>query len=100
MLTIAAIAALALSGSLPTLDDSTLRDAQYSVLFARDPAHMGDEPHLRHEVDACGLDDDTLVTLDCAIWAELAIREDRATDARMASIGAIGSFDMALPLAA
>lgn len=89
MLTIAAIAALAVSNALPTLSDEALKDAQYTVLFARDPAHLGDEPHLRHEVDACGLDDDALVDLERAVWAELAVREDRSVTARLDTLAAI-----------
>lgn len=100
MLTVAAIAAMVASASLPTLSDRALSDAQHAVLFARDPAHLGDEPHLRCEVDACGLTDQALVALDQAVWAEMTVREDARTSACLADLAAIVAADRALPLAA
>lgn len=82
MMTIAQIAETFLSGTIPLLSSSDLSDAQHAVLFARDPAHLGDEPHLRCEVDACGQSDEQLVQIDQALWAEIAIREERAHAAR------------------
>lgn len=90
MLTIAQIAAVVAAGLVGQMSDRSLNDASYSVLFAIDPKHMGDEPHLVVNVDPCGLGDEALHDLDQALWAELARRED----ARHAALAA------ALPLAA
>lgn len=76
MLTIAQIADTAASGMLGTLSDTALADACHSVLFARDPAHLGEEPHLRCVVDACGIGDDALAELDQALWAEASSRHE------------------------
>lgn len=73
---IAAIATIVAGGMLPAQTREWLDSASYEVVFARDPQHLGSEPHLRCEVDACGLDDDALQQLDQAIWTELAVRED------------------------
>lgn len=74
MLTIAQIAATAGSGMLGTLSDAVLDDACNHVLLARDPAHLGEEPHLRHTVDDCGVGDEALASLDQALWAEASRR--------------------------
>lgn len=76
MLTIAQIAQIVTDGGVANLSDQTLHDAGQAVLFARDPAHLGDEPHLRFEVDNCGIDDDTLVEIEQVIWAERNKREE------------------------
>jgi len=99
MLTIATIAAAVAAASLGQLPDQVLTDASHCIMFAIDPAHMGEEPHLRCEVDPCGLDDAALHALDQALWAERAVREDArwaAADAERRAIVA----SHALPLAA
>lgn len=100
MLTIVQIAAAVAAATLGQMPDQALTDASYSVLFAINPAHMGDEPHLRCEVDACGLDDVALHALDQALWAERALREE----ARWAAADAVRRETMQaldqLPLAA
>jgi len=73
---IAAIATIVAGGMLPAQSREWLDAASYEVQFARDPQTLGSEPHLRCEVDACGLDDDALQVLDQAVWTELAVRED------------------------
>jgi hypothetical protein len=99
MLTIAHIAAAVAAATLGQMPDQVLTDASHSVMFAIDPAAIGEEPHLRCEVDPCGLDDVALHALDQALWAELAAREDlrwQAADAARREIMA----SHALPLAA
>ena len=73
---IAAIATIVAGGMLTTQSRDWLDSASHEVMSARDPQHMGSEPHLRCDVDPCGLDDDGLQALDQAIWTELAARED------------------------
>lgn len=73
---IAAIATIAAAGMMSAQTREWLDTASYEVQFARDPQTLGSEPHLRFEVDSCGLDDDALQILDQAVWAELAVRED------------------------
>lgn len=80
LLTIAQIDSIVLSGTLATLSGQQLSDAHHAVLFARDPAHMGEEPHLRCEVDACGLDDDRLVEIESTIWIEQDRRQWHAEE--------------------
>lgn len=76
MLTVAQIAAVVAAGTLGQMSDRTLSDASQSVVFAIDPFHMGEEPHLVVHVDACGLGETELHALDQSLWAELAVRED------------------------
>lgn len=76
MLTVAQIAAAVAAGTLGQMTEQTLSDASQSVIFALDPFHMGEEPHLVHRVDACGLAETELHALDQSLWAELATRED------------------------
>lgn len=85
---IAQINVMAASGSLAFLSADALTHAHNAVLFARDPAWMGEEPHLRCVVDSCGIDDDRLVELDNVVWTEIARREDarrEMSDLRMAA---------------
>jgi hypothetical protein len=99
MLNIAQIAAVVAAATIGQLPDQVLTDARHTVMFAIDPAALGEEPHLRCEVDACGLDDAALHSLDQAVWAECAKREEvrwQAMDADRRA--AMESF--ALPLAA
>ena len=99
MLTIAQIAAAVAAASLGQLSDEAIADARHAVMFAIDPAALGEEPHLRCEVDPCGLDDAALHALDQAVWAEAAAREE----ARWSSQDAARRDAMAalrLPLAA
>lgn len=88
MLTVAQIAAVVASATLAALPAQTLADAEMTMRFAMDPAWLGEEPHLRHEVDPCGLTPEALVALDQALWAEMAARED----ARHAMLDAGGAF--------
>lgn len=83
LLTIAQIDSIARDGSVRTLTDGQLSDAHHAVLFARDPAHLGEEPHLRCEVDACGVDDDRLVEIEGVLWAESARRNETAPAVEM-----------------
>jgi hypothetical protein len=80
LLTIAQIDSIVLSGTLATLSLGQLSDAHHAVLSARDPAHMGEEPHLRCEVDACGLDDDRLVEIESTLWIEQDSRQRNAVE--------------------
>ena len=89
MPTIAQIAAAVAAATLGQIPDQALTDASHSVMFAIDPAALGEEPHLRCEVDPCGLDDAALHVLDQALWAEIASREElrwQAADARRREI--------------
>lgn len=94
MLTIAQIAAVVAAGALAQLTDEQVSDAGHSVQFAMDPTFLGDEPHLRHEVDACGLAETDLLVLDGAVWAETARREEIRIEANWRQ------GPVALPLAA
>lgn len=76
MLTIAQISAAVACSGLVAMPERVLADAAQTVVFAIDPAHLGEEPHLRFEIDACALDDAALHALDQAIWAERAAREN------------------------
>lgn len=94
MLTIAQISAVVAAGSLPFIVEQALGDAQMTVALALDPCWIGEEPHLRCDVDRAGLDDAALHTLDQAVWAEMAARNE----ARHAAGDPTTIF--ALPLAA
>jgi len=78
LLTIAQIDTLVKQDRLATLSGVQLSDAHHAVLFARDPAHLGEEPHLRCEVDACGIDDDRLVAIESVLWIESDRRRNAA----------------------
>lgn len=78
MFSIAQIDQAARSNALIAMSQSDLDDAGHAVLFARDPAWLGEEPHLRCDVDPCGLDDDRLCEIEQAIWAEKNRRQDNA----------------------
>ena len=75
MLTISRIDDCARLGNLPAMSDADLDEAGHAVLFARDPAWLGEEPHLRCDVDPCGLDDDRLCEIEQEIWAEKGRRQ-------------------------
>ncbi len=75
LLTIAQIDNIVKQGGLGALSATQLSDAHHAVLFARDPAHLGEEPHLRCEVDACGIHDDRLVDIESVLWIESDARE-------------------------
>lgn len=78
MLTIAQIDRSVSTGTLTAMNEDQLNEAGNVVLFARDPAWLGEEPHLRCEVDACGLDDDRLCDIEQAIWTEKNRRQEMA----------------------
>lgn len=95
MLTIAQIAAAASLGTLSFIHPRALDDASMTIACAIDPCWIGEEPHLRVDIDRCGLDDDALVALEQKVWAELARRN--------AAQQAVETFDdiaFDLPLAA
>lgn len=73
---IASIAAASAAGTLAMQSHAWLDAAAHEIAFARDPRHLGDEPHLRYEADPCGLEDDDLQRLEQSVWGELARRED------------------------
>jgi len=79
LLTIAQIDTIVKQDGLGSLTTDQLSDAHDAVLFARDPSHLGEEPHLRHDVDACGLDDDRLVDIESIIWIESDARRRAPT---------------------
>lgn len=82
MISIAQIAIIVSSGLVGTMPTNKLTDAHYQVMFARDPAFLGEEPHLRHEVDPCGHTDEELVAMEQVIWTEMQAREE----ARIAAV--------------
>ena len=75
MLAISQIDDCARLGHLSTMSDTDLDDAGHAVLFARDPAWLSEEPHLRCDVDPCGLNDDRLCEIEQEIWAEKGRRQ-------------------------
>ena len=77
MLTLAQIDSAVRNSVLSTMSQDDLDDAGHDVLFARDPAWLGEEPHLRCDVDPCGLNDDRLCEIEQAIWAEKNRRQKR-----------------------
>lgn len=77
MLTIAQIDNAVRNCVLSTMSQDDLDDAGHAVLFARDPAWLGEEPHLRCDVDDCGLDDERLCEVEQAIWAEKNRRQEQ-----------------------
>lgn len=81
MKTIAQIATIVLQGQISLLSDNDLQDANHAVQFAIDPCHLGDEPHLRCEVDSCGISEDQLIVMDQVLWAEVAKRNDARIEA-------------------
>lgn len=81
LLTIAQIDSIVRGGTTGSLTSTQLSDAHHAVLFARDPAHLGEEPHLRCEVDPCGLDDDRLVEIESVLWIESDRRQRQAVPA-------------------
>lgn len=96
MLTVAQIAAAATLGTLSFVHPQALSDASMTLACAIDPCWIGEEPHLRVDIDRCGLDDDTLASLEQTVWAELA----RRRDLQPASDVDFGDLSFDLPLAA
>lgn len=95
MLTLLQIADIVSAGNLAHLDDDTLNDACHCVVATRDPSFMGEEPHLRMNVDDCGIEETVLIKLDNALWREVETRNDARVAARWHQ-----SPPVALPLAA
>lgn len=95
MLTVAQIAVAATLGTLSFVHPQALSDAQMTLACAIDPCWIGEEPHLRMEIDRCGLEDDALVSLEQQVWAELARRKDAEP-----ALPSFDNDDFALPLAA
>ena len=74
--TMAQIDAMAVAGALCFLSDIALNDALNGVAFAINPETLGNEPHLRCEVDRCGLTEERLKEIESLLWADASRRND------------------------
>lgn len=81
--TMAQIDAIATAGACCFLSDVALNDALNGVAFAIDPETLGNELHLRCEVDRCGLTEERLKEIESLLWADASRRNDMAAPMRL-----------------
>lgn len=70
------IDAVVLADAMRFLSEDALADAVQGISFAIDPQHLGPDPHLRCEVDRCGLSVARLQEIDSVLWTEIARRSE------------------------